>query len=233
MVAVRAPCSRLERLAKRRTLADHLAHFQAIFRKVAAAHWVNADVLLRPAKRGCGRLVPLGFHTCLACTSFLPYWPSAQQRELATRLLALRGGSALTLQDLDRAVRIAPAPLSLATVPGVQGPSGARGAAAPPLPVPPLPFQVRCPKQCGRVLTLPGKPLPLARGWPKAFCGSCQAQVRLGMSVCVACDKRMSSCTCPQGQPQAAPPPRIAQGGVSANPFNGRLPPAGGTIRRA
>ena len=225
MVAVRSPCSRLERLAKRRTLADHLAHFQAIFRKVAATHWVNADVLLRPAKRGCGRLVPLGFHTCLACTSFLPYWPSAQQRELATRLLALRGGSALTLQDLDRGVRVAPAPLSLATVPGVQGPSCARGAAAPPLPVPPLPFQVRCPKQRGRVLTLPGKPLPFAGG--KACCGSCQSQVRLGMSVCVACDKRMSSCTCPQGQPQAAdphphptpPPPRIAQGCVSANPF--------------
>ena len=220
---------RTQRLAKAPTLTDRLRLFQSVFRRVAAASWRDAAALLRPAKQGCGRLAPLGFHTCLACTSMLPAWPCPQQRTVAAALLALRGGKRLTLHDLDRGDKVPPAALSLfrpsAELASLLEPERARAPPASAL-VPARPFQVRCPRQCGRVITLPGKPVQQARGWPKALCGSCQAQVRLGRAICVACDRAMPACNCPEGQPQAAGRPALRSASIFSL-LRGQGPSAG------
>ena len=66
---------------------------------------------------------------------------------------------------------------------------------------PQVPWRVQC-TSCGLPVLLPAKPLPLAKGWPRAACSHCRVHFRLGFASCVSCLLPTRECRCSPFLPQ-------------------------------
>ena len=55
---------------------------------------------------------------------------------------------------------------------------------------------------CRATISLPQRPQPNQKGWPRTSCSTCNKVQRLGAATCIACNSAMSKCACTAGAPQ-------------------------------
>ena len=160
---------------------------------VAEALALEDRQLFATVSRPKALLAHLGFETVTASIGGSVVWDEAERYSIAGALLALRrtGGAGRMKELRDGALMLPSARLLLdGAVPWREV-----GSATPP-PSDEHCYAFWCAAGCETVLHCSGKPRRVDNGWPRAWCPSCAAMLRVGNATCCRCRQRVASCSC-------------------------------------